>query len=176
MIETVVYHRGRVLHRQLSDYCDLSDGSRTSEEAIRNRVEDQHRAIIEAIESGQIAAPATSSDTARPFTDAILVRLRNGNAWLARGQASLEVEVLRRGDSQPISNAKVEAKLSGSEQDAGAVANTGNDGIARLQFAIPPLAGPRVELMIRAEAGSGSGEVRYALRSRSKPSSSESKS
>ena len=174
MIETVVYHRGRVLHRQLSDYCDLSDGSGFSDDAVRSRVEDQHRAIIEAIESGQIAIPAASGNATRSFTDAVQVRLRNGNAWLSRGQASLEVEVLRRSDSRPIANAKVEAKLSGLEQDAGAAANTGNDGIARLQFAIPPLAAPRVELVIRAEANNGSGEVRYAMRSRTKPSSPES--
>jgi hypothetical protein len=176
LIETVVYHRGRVLHRQLSDYCDLSETRAASEEAVRGRVEDQHRAVIETIENGQIAVPEPSADAARPFADAIQVRLRNGNAWLARGQASLEVEVLRRSDSKPIANAKVEAQLSAPDQDIRTIANTGSDGIARLQFTIPPLAEPRVELVIRAEASNGSGEVRYALRSRTKPASSESKS
>lgn len=143
MIETVVYHRGKVLHRQLSDYSDLPDTPGYSEGAVRGRVEDQHRAVIEAIESGQIVIPVATGSAVHPFTDAIQVRLRNANSWLAGGKASLEVEVLRRSDGQPIANARVEAQLSGVEKETSAAASTGADGVAQLRFAIPPLGAPR---------------------------------
>ena len=47
MIDTAVYQNGRVLYRRLSDYGDFALSSAFSESSLREKVEQQHRAVIE---------------------------------------------------------------------------------------------------------------------------------
>lgn len=60
LIDTAVYHKGRVLHRRTNNYFDLLPLDRDREELLRKRVDEQHRAIVEGIRSGelQITVPA----------------------------------------------------------------------------------------------------------------------
>jgi hypothetical protein len=176
LIETLVYHRGRILHRTTANYSDLVTAPGFSEGALRERVENQHRAVIDAIRDGAIAIPAVASGRAEASGDGIQVRLRNATSWLAAGQATLEVQVLRRGDSKPIANANVEANFTGLNEEAHFSTTTGKDGLAQLRFAMPPLGPDGSELVIRAGSESGNDEVRYALRSKAKSAPQERKS
>lgn len=175
LIETLVYHRGRIFHRRTSNYTDLVAVG-ISEEALLERVKAQHRAVIDAVRDGAIASPAAAEGGSRASGDGIQVRLRNANSWLAEGKATLDVRVLRRGDGEPVANANVEASLTGVKDEARFSATTGDDGAAELRFAMPPLGANGSELVIRAQAESGNDEVRYALRSKAKPAPPETKS
>jgi len=176
LIETLVYHRGRIFHRRTSNYSDLVVAPGISEEALRERVEAQHRAVIEAVRDGVIAVPAAAESAVRPSGDGIQVRVRNANSWLAAGKATLDVQVSRPGGGEPVANANVEANITGLKEKARFSATTGDDGIAELRFAMPPLGANGSELVIRAQSESGNDEVRYALRSKAKPTPPETKS
>ncbi|MHB8614780.1 MAG: hypothetical protein ACYC93_01750 [Candidatus Acidiferrales bacterium] len=176
LIETLVYHRGRIFHRRTSNYSDLVAAPGISEEALRERVEAQHRAVIDAVRDGVIAVPATAAGGVRASGGGIQVRLRNANSWLAAGKATLDVQVLRRDGSEPVANANVEANITGLKEEARFLATTGGDGVAELRFAMPPLGANGSELVIRARSESGNDEVRYALRSKAKPTPPEAKS
>ena len=168
LIETLVYHRGRILHRRTSNYSDLVAAPEFSEGALRERVENQHRGVIDAIRDGAIAIPAAAPGRVEASGGGIQVRLRNATSWLAAGHATLDVQVLRRGGGQAVANASVEAHLTGTKEEARFSTTTAVDGVAQLRFAMPPLGPDGAELVIRAGAESGSDEVRYALRSKTK--------
>lgn len=176
LIETLVYRRGRVFHRKTSNYSDLVAAPGISEEALRERVENQHRAVIDAIRDGLIAVPAAAEGGVRASGDGIQVRVRNANSWLRAGNATLDVQVLRRGGGEPVVNANVEATITGVKDVARFSATTGADGLAELRFAMPPLGANGSELVIRAQSEAGNDEVRYALRSKAKPAPPETKS
>ena len=63
LIDTTVYYQGRVLHRRTNNYFDLLPIDEDREQALKMRVEEQHRAVIEEIRSGylQLAIPAATS-------------------------------------------------------------------------------------------------------------------
>ncbi|HEV2314634.1 MAG TPA: hypothetical protein VGR94_04960 [Candidatus Acidoferrales bacterium] len=175
LIETLVYHRGRIFHRRTSNYSDLVAVG-ISEEALLERVKAQHRAVMDAVREGAIAVPTAAEGGVRPSGNGIQLRLRNANSWLAAGKATLDVQVLRRGGSEPVANANVEANITGPAEAARFSATTGDDGVAELRFAMPPLGANGSELVIRAESEAGNDEVRYALRSKAKPAPPETKS
>ena len=176
LIETLVYHRGRIFHRRTSNYSDLAAAPGFSEDSLRERVENQHRTVIDAIRDGAITIPEVADGNNRESNDGIQVRLRNANSWLAAGNATLDVQVLRRGGGEPIANASVEANFTGLSEEARFSTTTGPDGLAQLRFAMPPLGPDGSELVIRAGSESGSDEVRYALRSKAKSAPQEHKS
>ena len=175
LIETLVYHQGRIFHRRTSNYSDLATAPGFSDDALRKRVESQHRAVMDAIRDGVIAIPAAAAGGLRALDEGIQVRLRNANSWLAGGTATLEVQVLRRKDNVPIANANVEAAFAGMKEEARFSATTGADGLAQLRFAMPPLGPNGSEMAIRARSEMGSDEVRYALRSKPKSAPQERK-
>ena len=58
LIDTTVHCRGRVLHRR-TNYFDLLPLNADSEQALKLRLDDQHRAVMEEMRSGalQLALP-----------------------------------------------------------------------------------------------------------------------
>lgn len=175
LIETLVYHRGRIFHRRTSNYSDLVAVG-ISEDALLERVKAQHRAVMDAVREGAIAVPTAAEGGVRPSGNGIQLRLRNANSWLAAGRATLDVQVLRRDGSEPVASANVEASFTGVKNEARFSATTGDDGVAELRFAMPPLGANGSELVIRAQSEAGTDEVRYALRSKVKPAPPEVKS
>jgi|GEM_PF-917990 len=176
-IETLVYHRGRILHRRSSSYSDVVASPGYSESAIGARVENQHRSVIEELRRGAISIPANSAAESAASGQGIQLRLRNANSWLANGFATLDVEVLDRAGSKPVFGANVEAYLAGAKETAHFSATTAQSGLAQLRFAVPVLASDGAELVIRARAGNSASvdEIRYVLRAKAKPNPSESK-
>lgn len=54
LIDTAVYHKGRVLLRRTNNYFDLLPLDAEREGLLRQRVDDQHRMIVEGIRSGAV--------------------------------------------------------------------------------------------------------------------------
>lgn len=173
VIETLAYCRGQIIHRMASDYSDLANSSNFSDEALRLRAEEQHRSVIDALRGGTITIPPAESNVPSDFSGGIKVRLRNSNSWLARGTASLEVEVVRSDDGHPVGDASVEVHLEGAKEAAQFTAVTDADGLVHFRFPMPPIAADSAALVIRATVRAGGDEVRYALRSKQKSSPPE---
>ena len=168
-IVTLVYHGGQILHRRNSSYSNQVGTAEYSENALGERVENQHRSVIEEVRNGAISVPPASARVKRS-AHGIQVLLRNANSWLANGQATLDVQVLKRADQSPVSDANVEAYLHGVEENARFNGKTAADGVAQIRFAMPSISSRSGELVIRADAGASEAvdEIRFALRAKSK--------
>ena len=88
-------------------------------EELRRRVEEQHRAVIEAIRSGALDAEIASAEAATQASrpNGIQVQLLNPGSWLSAGKVSLELEVSRKADRQPQAGAAVKAVIEGALAD-----------------------------------------------------------
>ena len=54
LIDTTVYHMGRVMHRRTNNYHDLVPLNPDREEALRLRLNEQHRSTLEDIRTGAL--------------------------------------------------------------------------------------------------------------------------
>src|SRR5271155_1046363 len=54
LIDTTVYYMGRVMHRRTNNYHDLIPLDPDREEALRLRLDEQHRSTLEDIRSGAL--------------------------------------------------------------------------------------------------------------------------
>lgn len=170
-VETVVYVRGRVIHRRSEECADLAAASGASEEAIRRCVEAQHRAVIADLRAGAIAAEPGKKKPAAP-APGIEVHLLNPASWVAGGTATLEIEVLSRGDRRPLPSAHIEVTLEGAHGPIRYAGKSDERGRAQLSFPMPRLGPGGAELAIHAAAESEVDEVRYALRTKPRESRS----
>lgn len=68
LIDTTVYYMGRVMHRRTNNYHDLIPLNPDHEEALRLRLDEQHRSTLEDIRSGALylAAPPSPAPAAAP--------------------------------------------------------------------------------------------------------------
>jgi hypothetical protein len=171
VIDTVVYQNGRVLHRRSSNYRHFVESEEFDHEGLRDRVEEQHRSVIEDLRSGllepQIAGAA--SPDGRP--SGIQMQLMNPASWLTGGHIFLDVELVSRADRGPQAGVAVEAFIDGAIEDRRYSEVTDSQGRARLRFSLPPLGKGDLTLVIRAATPSGNDELRFAMRSRAKNSS-----
>jgi hypothetical protein len=73
LIDTTVYYVGRVMHRRTNNYHDLVPLDADREEALRLRLDEQHRSTLEDIRSGALylAAPPSSARPARAANAAV---------------------------------------------------------------------------------------------------------
>ena len=176
IIDTAVYQNGRILHRRAFNYTELSSADSFTDEDLRFRVEEQHRAVIEDIRSGaldsEIASASAATQATRP--GGIQLQLLNPGSWLSAGKVSLEIEVSHRSDRQPHVGASVEALIEGSLDGARHAATSDEQGRVRIQFPLPPLGKGDLALVIHAKADTWKDEIRFIMRSRPKESSSSS--
>src|SRR5260370_13942425 len=154
LIDTTVYYRGRVLHRRTNSYFDLLplDGDR--EQALKLRLDEQRRTVLEEMRGGviQLSIPRAQGPAgdalaippeppARPETTRKLrVELTNAKSWLAGKHASLQVSVNEE-NGEPAAGAKGEAQIEGSVERRVYPAETGESGQPRIEFEIPRLGG-----------------------------------
>lgn len=170
-IDTVVYQNGRILHRRSSGYEHFLESAEFSAEALRERVEEQHRQVIEDLRGGALAeqiAKALENAPASGAPGGIQVQLLNPTSWLAGGNVQLDVEIVRRADRQPLAGAQVEAAIEGAAEATRHAGTSDDQGRVRIGFPLPPLGKGDLELVINAQAESGKDEIRFAMRSRSK--------
>jgi hypothetical protein len=171
LIDTVVYQNGRILHRKSSNYEHFLGSAEFSAEELRERVEEQHRQMIEDLRDGALAseiAAAMELATPRASASAIQVQLLNPSSWLAGGNVQLEVEILRRADKQPLAGAQVEAAIEGAAQATRHAGTSDDQGRVKIGFPLPPLGKGDLALVIHAQADGGKDEIRFAMRSRAK--------
>ena len=169
LIDTTVYYQGRVLHRRVNNYFDLLPMTEDSEQALRLRLEEQHRTVIEEIRSGQLQLAIPPASTAKhpelPEPRKISVELTNAKSWLSGKHAKLLVTV-REESGDPVPNAQVLAEIEGSEIPAISRAQTGSQGQALLEFDMPHISGPEPALAIHAEERGAKAHLRFALRAK----------
>jgi hypothetical protein len=168
VIDTAVYQHGRVLHRLSSNYDELAASAEFTPEILRDRVEGQHRGVINDLRDGQLAAEiAAALETARR-EGGIQVQLLNPQSWLSAGNVSLEVEIVGRADRQPQAGVEVEAAIEGASENSRHRGTSDDQGRARIQFPLPPLGKGDLALVIQAKTAAAKDEIRFAMRSRAK--------
>jgi hypothetical protein len=174
-IDTAVYHSGRVVHRLSTNYQQFAASGEFSEEALRQRVQEQHRRIIESLRSGGLVVEidarleATPNAPPGPIAQAeagIQVQLQNAGSWLSAGYVSLELEILRRDTRKPEAGALVEALIEGALRETKHSAKCDENGRVKIRFPLPPLGKGDLALVIRARGTAGDDSIRFPMRSR----------
>ncbi|MGC2420104.1 MAG: hypothetical protein WA405_00470 [Candidatus Acidiferrales bacterium] len=155
-----------MLHRRSSSYEEFAASAEFSEDALRQRVEQQHRGVIEELRSGALA-PETAAPAGQPgASSAIQVQLLNPGSWLSAGNVSLDLEIVRRADRLPQPGIKVEARILGALKDGSHFGTSDAHGRALIRFPLPPLGKGDLALVIHAIANGSRDEIRFEMRSR----------
>ena len=187
LIDTTVYFQGRVLHRRTNNYHDLMPMNEANQQALKSRVDEQHRTVLEAIRSGELqlaipqptsasanAAPGHSHSTGTnseklPVVAAqppkLVLELLNARSWLSGKHATLHVVVKEEGGVN-IAGASVTAEIEGSAGHAPFSSHTGEGGHATIVFEMPKLTGAEPALVIRAEVNKATAQLRFSLRAK----------
>jgi hypothetical protein len=176
-IDTTVHWKGRVLHRRTNNYLDLLPLDGEKENALKARLDDQHRAVIEDIRTGALqltfpAAPPAATPVQAPVArkapsvaPVLKVELTNAKSWLAGKHATLQL-LLRDAAGNPVAGVETKARVEGAENRTEFSTLTAEDGCALLQFEMPKLSGPEVALVIEATHGEAKGHLRFQLRAK----------
>jgi hypothetical protein len=177
-IDTTVHWKGRVLHRRTNNYLDLLPLDAERETALKARLDDQHKAVIEEIRTGALRLPFPAAQpqpakvqsfaAAKPAAAERLVlkvELTNAKTWLAGKNATLQL-VVRDGSGTAMAGAETKARVEGVESPCEFAAKTGRDGGVTLQFEMPKLSRPEVALVIEASHGIAKGHLRFQLRAK----------
>jgi hypothetical protein len=174
LIDTTVYYQGRVMHRRTNNYHDLLPLNPDREEALRLRLNEQHRSTLEDVRSNALnlvaptppvaaaippapvlPVPVPGSSTGnhssmQPATPALLkLELLNARNWLSGKQARLEVAV-HQASGEPLPGAKVTARIDGAATADEHSGETGAAGTTEILFAMPHLSGGEAALVIEA--------------------------
>jgi len=175
LIDTTVYFRGRVLHRRTNNYFDLLPLSPDHEQALKLRLDEQHRATIEQLRSGALqlaipqeekhAAPVAVPSGAKSTSPALTVQLLNGRTWLSGKRALLQIAV-RDAANNAVEGAKVTTRVDGSAEPFELSTETGPFGHAQFEFDMPRLSGAEPALVIDAARGQTTGHLRFQLKAK----------
>jgi hypothetical protein len=168
VIDTAVYQHGRILYRRASNYEEYEGSTEFSADGLHERVHEQHRSIIEDLRAGVFDAEIAAAQELAVRTGGIQVQLLNPTSWLAGGNVSLDVEILRRADRQPQACAQVEAVIEGAAEAARHTGVSDDRGRVRIEFPMPALGTGDLALVIHAQAEASKDEIRFAMRSRTK--------
>jgi hypothetical protein len=183
LIDTTVYFKGRVLHRRTNNYFDLLPLNTESEQLLKRRLDEQHRAVVEEIRTGALhlslpqetkASPAAVGvSNVPPVPKVLTLVLINAKSWLVGKRATLDVSVQNRDSGEAVNHARVAARVDGAADSNEFTTETGIDGRAQLEFEMPRLSGAEPALVIEAFGGDAKGHLRFQLRARPKvPASS----
>jgi len=185
LIDSTVYYHGRVLHRRTNNYFDLLPLDEDREQALKLRLDEQHRAVLEEIQNNSLqlripsAAPAQPSMPKQVVSDSeagipgpapvtvarkLNLELMNAKNWLAGRQVTLQISV-REENGHPVHGARVTVEVDGSAESLAHCAETGLYGQAQIEFTLPRITGEPA-VVIHAKEGLGSGHLRFALRAK----------
>jgi Macroglobulin domain MG4 len=177
LIDTTVYCQGRVLHRRTHNYFDLMPLNDDTRHALKLRLDDQHRVVLEEIRSGKLhlvvpaaPPPRTVAPAAKPAAAAprkLTVDLLNPRSWLNGKQASLLLSV-KDDSGAPVPNAKVVLQVEGGADTAEYRGQTSASGQVQIEFSMPKITAQEAAFVIRAEEGQASGQLRFSLRAKPK--------
>src|SRR5271167_4132466 len=179
LIDTTVYYRGRVLHRRTNSYFDLLplDGDR--EQALKLRLDEQHRTVMEEMRAGVIqltiprgeepasGVPAIPAElpAITEMTRRLHVELTNARSWLTGRHASLQISVSEENGERAV-GAQVEVEIEGSAEPHVYTAEAGSSGQVQIDFEMPRIESGEAALAIRAVKQGGEGHLRFALRAK----------
>jgi len=169
VIDTAIYLQGRVVHRHSTSYDHRTLSFELGGAALRKRVEEQHRNIIEGLRAGKLDAAIAAATTQTSPSGAIQIELRNSKSWLSGGKVLLDIEVVCRSDRQPQSGVQVEAFIEGALRDGHTTSSTDERGRVRIEFPLPPLGRGELALVIRASKDADQDELRFSMRSPQTP-------
>jgi hypothetical protein len=165
LIDTTVYCRGRVLHRRTNNYFDLLPLNADREGALKERLDKQHRGVLEEIRAGVLLLKPPPAPAA-PGPSALALELVNATSWLAGKRATLQIAVRHKENGGGVAGAEVAAKIDGAATPGEFKTKTGKDGQARLEFDMPRLAGAESALVIEARDGAAKAHLRFQLRAK----------
>ena len=163
LIDTTVYFRGRVLHRRTNNYFDLLPLNPDHEQALKVRLDEQHRTVVEEIRTGALHLALPHDD--KSASQVLLLELINAKTWLSGKRALLQVAV-RNQTNQAVEGAKVTARVDGAAEFSEYSSETGPFGHAQFEFDMPRLAGADPALLIEALHGNARGQLRFQLRTK----------
>ncbi len=170
LIDTTVYFRGRVLHRRTNNYFDLLPLNPDHEQALKVRLDEQHRTVVEEIRTGALHLALPQDD--KSASQVLLLDLINAKTWLSGKRALLQVAV-RNQTNQGVEGSQVTARVDGAAEISEYSAETGPLGNAQFEFDMPRLVGADPALVIEASHGNARGHLRFQLRTKSRaPSTS----
>ena len=174
LIDTTVYFYGRVLYRRTNNYFDLLPLNPDNEEALKKRLDQQHRAVIEEIRTGALhlalpreekgSIPAGAANSA-PAHGALSLELINAKTWLTGKRAMLQIAV-RNSSQQAVAGATVRVHVDGATPVTEFSIQTGGSGHAQLEFEMPRLTAADAALVIEASHGKAKGQLRFQLRAK----------
>lgn len=190
LLDTTVYCRGRVVHRLTNNYFDLLPLTADTEEALKLRLDDQHKTILEELRSGKlhlVAPPLPSvaktgagperkslpgasvspvpTASLNPPLQLLHVELINAKTWISGKRALLQIAV-RDQAAKAVEAAKVTARVDGAADLTAFSTVTGPFGHAQLEFDMPRLANPDAALVIEATHGTANGHLKFHLRAK----------
>jgi hypothetical protein len=178
LIDTTVYAGGRVLHRRTNNYLDLLPLNADSEKALKRRLDEQHRQVLEEIRTGVLCLPpptppappaptkSVSSHAAQNAqSESLSIELLNPKSWLAGKRANLQLRVTNA-QGHPVAGAKITASVSGAAEPANFFSESAPTGETHLAFDMPRLSDPNAALLIEATRGSAKAHLRFQLRAR----------
>lgn len=172
LIDTIVYFQGRVLHRRTNNYFDLLPLNPDREQALKLRLNEQHRTVVEEIRSGALilALPhgenvslRAAAPGAMPATETLSLELINARTWLSGKRALLQIAVHNEAH-QAVGGATVRARVDGAAETTEFSTQTGDFGHAQFEFDMPRLTSAEPALIIEASKGNAGGRLRFQLR------------
>jgi hypothetical protein len=176
-IETTVYEQGRLVHKRTYEYKSLLPLNSKKEATLKQRLDEQHRAVTEEIRSGtlKLDGPAEKpavEQTPVPAAQAqtgprLKLRIQNAADWLKGRRASLKIRVTDE-LGNGVGKARVVARMEGTVQHVEVSAQTDADGSALLEFEMPKFAVADPFLIVHANWGPVDGRLRLQLKARPK--------
>lgn len=167
LIETTVYQEGRLVHKRRLNYKDLLPLDTAKEATLKQRLDKQHHAVMEEIETGKLKLANPGASAANVVAPAagprLMLRIQNPKDWLSSGHASLKVRVTDE-LSNPIAKARVVARMDGAAEPVEVGGLTDADGVTSLDFDIPKFDVAEPFLVVDANWGPVSGRLRLQLR------------
>lgn len=186
LLDTTVYYQGRVIHRRTNNYFDLLPLDEDREQALKLRLDEQHRSVLEEIETNVlqltippvkpavdappkpvVVEPPAPIDVAAEVPRTLVLELVNAKSWLVGKHATLDISV-REENGAPVHGATVTLEMEGSVEHFSQSAETGLYGRVQIEFDMPRISGGEVAIAIRAKEGLGEGRLRFALRAKAR--------
>jgi hypothetical protein len=182
LIDTTVYAGGRVLHRRTNNYLDLLPLNADSEKALKLRLDEQHRQVLEEIRTGALCLPAPTPPAAPASiksvssqaaaknvvqSESLSIEMLNSKTWLAGKHVTLQLRVIDA-KGHPVAGAKITASISGASEPANFFTQSATTGEANLAFDMPRLGDANAVLLIEATNGPAKAQLRFQLRARAR--------
>ena len=178
LIDTTVYAGGRVLHRRTNNYLDLLPLNADSEKALKLRLDEQHRQVLEEIRTGVLhlpepTPPAPLAPTKPVSSQAAVKNAASGGISihriaqpknLARREArhfAIACHRRTRPSGRRRKNHRIRIRCRRTRHFFRESTATGE---AHVAFDMPRLSDPNAALLIEATRGAAKAQLRFQLR------------